>query len=195
MVTVPQTTVARASVVPPPVSFQTAPDVGDDWFALTVDVLPVAAIHDWSVLPGTGAVVLFSGTVRDHAEHRTNVTLLDYEAYESQVVPRLQAIGAEIRASFGEIGRVALLHRIGQLALCEVSVVVAVSAAHRDQAFEAARFGIDTLKATVPIWKREHWGEGSDWGLASRELTELAALVEAGQGQVGGLSVSIEETS
>jgi molybdopterin synthase catalytic subunit len=194
MVILPQPTEPRASVVSPPVSFQAAPDVGDDWFALTPDVLPVAVIHDWSVLPRTGAVVLFSGTVRDHAEHRTNVTLLDYEAYESQVVPRLQAIGAEIRASFGEIGRVALLHRIGPLALCEVSVVVSVSAAHRDQAFEAARFGIDTLKATVPIWKREHWAEGSDWGLASRELTDLAGIAGVGQGQIGGLSVSVEET-
>ncbi len=152
---------------------------GDDWLELTDQVLPVGAVHDWAVLPRTGAVVLFSGTVRDHAEHRYDVTLLDYEAYESQVVPRLRAIAAEIRERFDDIGRVALLHRFGPLALTEVSVVVAVSASHRPAAFEAARFGIDTLKATVPIWKREHWAEGSDWGLASKELTDVHGAGDA----------------
>jgi molybdopterin synthase catalytic subunit len=161
-------------VVPPLNAEVSPPSAGDDWLALTTAVLPVGSIHDWSVLPRTGAAVVFSGTVRDHAEHRHDVTLIDYEAYESQVVPRLAAISTQIREQFVDIGRVALLHRIGPLALSEVSVVVAVSAAHRPAAFDAARFGIDTLKATVPIWKREHWAEGSDWGLASQELTNVA---------------------
>ncbi len=134
----------------------------------------------------TGAVVVFSGTVRDHAEHRTDVTLLEYEAYESQVVPRLNVIVSEIRSRFDEIGRVALLHRIGPLALQEVSVVVAVSAAHRGQAFDAARFGIDTLKSTVPIWKREHWADGTDWGLATKELEDLLNHDDGSQPINGG---------
>ncbi len=149
------------------------PEAGHTWLALTEAVLPVGAIHDWAVQPDCGAVVVFSGTVRDHAEHRTDVTLLEYEAYESQVVPKLAAIEADIRSRFNEIGRVALLHRVGPLHLGEVSVVVAVSSAHRPAAFDAARFGIDALKATVPIWKRETWSGGTDWGLAATQISDL----------------------
>ncbi len=148
----------------------------DAWLELTERELPIGAIHDWCVRPDCGAVVLFSGTVRDHAEHRTDVTLLEYEAYDAHVVPKLAVIEQDIRRRFDEIGRVALLHRVGPLQLGEVSVVVAVSSAHRPAAFEAARFGIDALKATVPIWKRETWsgrGGGTDWGLAATQITAV----------------------
>jgi molybdopterin synthase catalytic subunit len=154
------------------------PSTGDSWLELTEATLPVGMVHDWCVLPFCGAVVLFSGTVRDHAEHRTGVTLLEYEAYESQVVPKLAVIEADIRRRFDEIGRVALLHRIGPLGLGEVSVIVAVSSAHRPAAFEAARFGIDALKATVPIWKRETWEGGTDWGLAATGITDVAGITD-----------------
>jgi molybdopterin synthase catalytic subunit len=145
----------------------------DTWLALTTAVLDIGPIHDWAVRADCGAVVVFSGTVRDHAEHRTGVTTLEYEAYESQVVPRLAAIEAKIRSEFDQIGRVALLHRVGVLQLCEVSVVVAVSSGHRPAAFEAARYGIDALKASVPIWKRETWAEGTDWGLAATDVASV----------------------
>jgi molybdopterin synthase catalytic subunit len=148
----------------------------DSWLALTVEPLDIGAIHDWAVVPSCGAVVVFSGAVRDHAEHRTGVTLIDYEAYESQVVPKLADIEVELRSRFDQVGRVALLHRVGPLALSEISVVVAVSAAHRPQAFEAARYGIDAIKASVPIWKRETHDGGSDWGLAATDIG-AAALV------------------
>ena len=131
-----------------------APD-GDTWLALTDEVLDVGKAHDWAVRPDCGAVVVFSGTVRDHAEHRTGVTLLEYEAYEAQVVPKLGELADAMRAQWPDLGRVALWHRTGPLELGEVSVVVAVSSGHRPEAFESARFGIDALKATVPIWKRE----------------------------------------
>lgn len=146
------------------------PDTGHDWLALTSSVLPVGMVYEWTVRPQCGAVVLFSGTVRDHAEGRPGVSMLDYEAYESQVVPRLAAIATKIRADHDGIGRIALLHRIGPLAVTEPSVIVAVSSAHRPEAFEAARYGIDELKATVPIWKREHWSGGTDWGLATSDV-------------------------
>jgi molybdopterin synthase catalytic subunit len=149
------------------------PATGHTWLSLTEAVLPVGVVHDWAVRPDCGAVVVFSGTVRDHAEHRTDVTLLEYEAYESQVIPKLAAIESDIRRRFEEIGRVALLHRIGPLRLGEVSVVVAVSSGHRPAAFDAARFGIDALKATVPIWKRETWSGGTDWGLAATQIADL----------------------
>jgi molybdopterin synthase catalytic subunit len=149
------------------------PPAGDDtWIALTEDVLPIGAAYEWAVRPECGAVVLFSGTVRDHAEGREGVTKLAYEAYAEQVEPRLTAIAAEARARW-PLGRVALLHRIGELALGESSVVVLASSAHRGEAFEAARFCIDTLKATVPIWKRETWEGGEDWGLCAHDVVEV----------------------
>jgi molybdopterin synthase catalytic subunit len=144
----------------------------------------MGAIYEWTVRPDCGAVVLFSGTVRDHADGRVGVSLLEYEAYESQVVPRLRAIEDAARAKWPTIGRFVLLHRVGPLQLGESSVVVCVSSPHRPEAFEAARFGIDTLKATVPIWKREHWDGGTDWGLAATEITEADLLLQ-GPGNVG----------
>jgi molybdopterin synthase catalytic subunit len=122
-------------------------------------------------------VVLFSGAVRNHADHRTDVHQLEYEAYDAYVVPKLGEIGAEIRLRWPTVGRIAMLHRVGVLALGEIAVVVSVSAAHRPEAFAAARFGIDALKAAVPIWKREHWSGGSDWGLAATDLAaDIASL-------------------
>jgi molybdopterin synthase catalytic subunit len=143
------------------------------WLALTPSPLPVAEIYEWCVRPDCGAVVLFSGTVRDHAEGRAGVAHLTYEAYEEQVEPRLAAIAAEIRHRWPTTGRIALLHRAGRLGVGTSSVVVAVSAPHRDAAFEAARYGIDTLKATVPIWKQESWAGGEDWALGARSVTEV----------------------
>ncbi len=143
------------------------------WIELTPDELPIAAVYEWALDPSAGAVVLFSGTVRDHASHRTGVRELTYEAYESEVTPRMSEIAAEMRRRWPSVRKAALLHRVGTLALTECSVVVAVSAPHRDAAFEAARFGIDTLKATVPIWKQEHHDGGTDWGLQSQPIAEV----------------------
>jgi molybdopterin synthase catalytic subunit len=109
--------------------------------------------------------VLFSGTSRDHAGDRSGITALEYEAYDTHVVPRLTAIAATARGQWPDLGRLALLHRVGSVPVGESSVVVVASAPHRDVAFAAARFGIDTLKATVPIWKKEQWPGGSEWVL------------------------------
>ncbi len=87
----------------------------------------------------------------------------------------LAAIAEEARRRWATLGRLALLHRVGPLAIGETSVIVAASAPHRDEAFEAARFSIDTLKASVPIWKRETWAGGSAWGLDAKDLVEVAA--------------------
>jgi molybdopterin synthase catalytic subunit len=149
-----------------------APANGDDWIGLTVEPLPLEAALLWAVRPDCGAQVLFSGTVRDHAEGRTGVTQLEYEAYVEQVEPRLARIAAEARSRWPELGRVVLLHRIGVLTLEECSVIVVASAPHREEAFVAARWCIDTLKATVPIWKRETWEGGEDWGQCAHDVTE-----------------------
>jgi molybdopterin synthase catalytic subunit len=139
------------------------PGQGETWLGLTRDELPVGAAADWAVRPDCGAVVLFSGTARDHAPGRPGVTELEYEAYEDHVVPRLQAIADELRAQWPVLGRIALLHRVGPVGIGESSVVVVVSAPHRPEAFAAARLGIDTLKHSAPIWKRERWSGGEDW--------------------------------
>jgi molybdopterin synthase catalytic subunit len=146
---------------------------GDTWVALTADQLPAGAVHDWAIRPDCGAVVVFTGTVRDHADGRSGVTLLEYEAYVEQVEPRLAQIADAAREQWPDLGRIALLHRIGPLELAELAVVVVVSSPHRGEAFDAARWCIDTLKATVPIWKKEHHAGGSDWGLAATELRDV----------------------
>jgi len=145
----------------------------DTWVALTTASLPSVTVHDWAIRPDCGAVVLFTGTVRDHAEGRPGVSRLEYEAYAEQVEPKLAEIADAARARWDGLGRIALLHRTGPLELTEAAVVVAVSAPHRGEAFEAARWCIDTLKATVPIWKKERWEGGEDWGLAATDLTEV----------------------
>lgn len=147
----------------------------DDWLALTSDPLPVDRALAWATLPSCGGLVMFLGVVRDHAEGRPGVTALDYEAYEEHVVPRLAEVAAETRARWTTLGRIAMLHRVGRLAVGDTSVLVTVSAPHRDEAFAAARFGIDTLKTTVPIWKREIWQNGEDWAVPASPITETEA--------------------
>lgn len=148
---------------------------GDDWVGIATAPLPLDQAPAWAVVPRCGAVVVFAGTVRDHADGRAGVSLLEYEAYEEHAVARLRAVAAEARRRWPELGRVALLHRVGALAVTEVAVLVVVSAPHRAEAFDAGRWCIDTVKATVPLWKRETWTVGSGWG------TRAAAVTEVGQ--------------
>ena len=149
---------------------------GDTWIALSDAPLPVGEVTDWAVRPGCGGLVLFLGTVRDHADGRSGVHLLEYEAYAEHAVPKLAEVADEARRRWPVVGAVALLPRVGRRELGDAAVVVAVSAPHREEAFEAARWCIDTLKATVPIWKKEHWDGGADWGLAATDVDEVSQL-------------------
>ncbi|WP_436793515.1 molybdenum cofactor biosynthesis protein MoaE [Actinospongicola halichondriae] len=156
----------------------TSPDMlappahGDDWLGLSSTSLPVHDASSWAERADCGGVVTFTGNARDHSTGRPGVDALEYEAYETQVVPRLERIAAEARTRWDDVGRIVMLHRTGPLAVGEAAVVVVVSAPHRDEAFAAARFCIDTLKATVPIWKKERWDGGSSWGLEAQHLLE-----------------------
>lgn len=143
-----------------------------DWVAVCEGPIPVAEITAWVVRPGCGGLVCFCGTVRDHSEGRAGVVALEYEAYLEQVEPRLAEVARAARARWPEIGRLALVHRVGRLVVEDVSVTVAVSTPHRAEAFEAARYCIDTIKTSVPIWKREQWSEGADWAVCSHDLVE-----------------------
>lgn len=157
---------------PLPLGVVRAPD-GDTWVALSTEPLPVADAHDWAVVPDCGGVVLFTGTVRDHADGRPGVHRLEYEAYAEQVEPKLLQVAKGARDQWPDVRRIALLHRVGSLDVTDAAVVVVCSAPHRGEAFEAARWCIDTLKAAVPIWKKEHWEGGEDWGLAATDLSVL----------------------
>jgi molybdopterin synthase catalytic subunit len=140
-----------------------APD-GDDWLACTSAPLDQGAAAAWVVVEDCGATVTFAGTVRDHAEGRTGVTRLDYEAYEEQVEAALARVAAATRQRWPMVGRLVLWHRTGSLAPTDAAVVVAVSTPHRTEAFDAARWALDEVKSTAPIWKREHHDDGVSWG-------------------------------
>jgi molybdopterin synthase catalytic subunit len=153
---------------------QQPPPSGDEWLGLSSDLLPVGTATDWVVRADCGAVVVFSGTARDHAPGRPGVEVLEYEAYDEQVEPRLRAIADEVRLRWPTVGRIAMLHRTGVVPVGESAVVIAVSAPHRDEAFVAARFCIDAVKAGVPIWKHERWAGGEDWGSDAQDLVDVS---------------------
>ncbi len=146
----------------------------DDRVGVTADPFPTSAAAAFVEREDCGASVVFTGAVRDHSEGRPGVRSLEYEAYDEEVTPRLAAIAAEARRRWPDLGRLAILHSVGTLAVGEVSVAIAASAPHRAEAFAAARFAIDTVKTTVPIWKRETWEGGEDWSACASPVTDLA---------------------
>lgn len=154
-------------------------DGGRTLLAISSDRLDVGRAYDWAVHPSCGAVVLFSGTARDHSDGREGVSSLSYEAWEDAALPRMAEIVAEIRRRHASVVRVAMLHRTGEVPVGESSVVVVVGAPHRPDAFAAAKFGIDALKATVPIWKRETWKDGTEWAGSAQQVTDLRDFVDA----------------
>ena len=111
--------------------------------------------------PKDGAVVVFEGIVRDHTRGRGTL-YLDYQAYEPMARRKLQELAEEALEKF-QIREVVLVHRLGRLQHTETSVLIAVASAHRAAAFEACRWLIDTLKKTVPIWKKEYFEDGAVW--------------------------------
>ena len=130
-------------------------------FEITADPIHLAALYAFLESPRAGAVLVFSGTVRDHNDGRT-VQKLEYEAYVEMAEKSMAAIAAEMRDRW-PLEKIAMVHRVGPLEIGEIAVVVGVSAAHRQEAFEACRYGIDRLKAETPIWKKEHFTNGAEW--------------------------------
>ena len=112
--------------------------------------------------PTAGGVVTFLGTVRNHSPGKVGVTHLVYEAYDELVEEKILEIVTEARQKW-DLVAVKVSHRLGRVEVGDASVAVAVSAAHRAQAFEAARYLIDELKRRAPIWKQEHWPGGEEW--------------------------------
>ena len=152
-----------------------AAPVTGDWVALSDEPLDQQSASAWVGLPSCGAVVVFAGLVRESADGIEGVVAIDYEAWPEQVLPRMEAIAADCRLRWPDLGRIALWHRQGEVALGEASVVIAVSAPHRDVAYAASRHAIDSLKATVPIWKKERSASGEQWARSAQHITSLDA--------------------
>jgi molybdopterin synthase catalytic subunit len=128
---------------------------------ITRTVIDSAAIAEGLKAGADGAVCTFDGIVRDNTRGRETV-YLDYEAYEAMALQQMQGLAAEAKERFG-VRDVALVHRLGRLYVGETSVLIVVASAHRGAAFDACRWLIDTLKKTVPIWKKEQFVDGAVW--------------------------------
>jgi molybdopterin synthase catalytic subunit len=133
----------------------------DDICQLVRDPINVAALVHHVRAPEDGAIFTFDGFVRNQSHSRATL-YLDYEAYETMALAKMREIAAQLHEKY-KIHRVAIAHRLGRLQIGETSVFIAVSAPHRAAAFDACRFAIDTLKRTVPIWKKEYFEDGAVW--------------------------------
>ena len=131
-------------------------------YLITTEPIDAEALYRAVLRDRDGAVVTFHGVVRDHSDGDKAVRYLEYEAYPDMAEARMRAIGDELRARWG-VEEVAMVHRIGRVEIGEASVVIAVAAPHRGAAFDACEYAIDTLKATVPIWKKEVFADGEVW--------------------------------
>jgi molybdopterin synthase catalytic subunit len=131
------------------------------FYGLTRSPIDIQALKARVQRPEDGAVVVFEGVVRNNTRRRATL-YLDYECYEAMAIRVLAELGAEI-AGRHAIGRIAMVHRLGRMEIGECSVAVIVSAPHRKPAFEAALEGINRLKKTVPVWKKEHFADGEVW--------------------------------
>ena len=139
------------------------PAVADDTRYLSATSIDIAAMLAGAHHPGAGAVVLFSGEARDNS-HGRQVQRLEYEAHESMAGKMIAAILEEAKAQWG-LKTALACHRTGPVAIGETAVVVITAAAHRGEAYAANRYIIDRIKQEAPIWKREHFADGStEWG-------------------------------
>lgn len=128
---------------------------------LTDQPLDRAALVQAVSHPSVGGIVVFEGVVRDHARGK-HVRYLEYEIYEEMARAQIRTIVEEARQRYG-VERVAVAHRSGHLEVGETSVIIVVATAHRGEAFDACRYIIDTLKTSVPIWKKEVATDGEEW--------------------------------
>jgi len=160
----------------PPVSGGSERELGSDpgpFNRITRDVIDTDAVLQDLKQPEDGAAVVFEGIVRNNTRGRRTL-FLEYEAYEGMALKQLDAIVSQARARF-QIRDVALIHRLGRLDVGETSVLIIVASAHRAAAFDACRWLIDTLKKTVPIWKKEHFADGAIWADGEPFPEQLAA--------------------
>ena len=128
---------------------------------ISVDPLQIQSCIDWVMSPECGGINVFIGTVRNVTKEK-NVLRLEFEAYESMAISEMNKIAEDVLKKW-PVQKILIHHRTGILHTGEVPVIIAVAAAHRDAAFDACRYTIDTLKQTVPIWKKEVFEDGEIW--------------------------------
>jgi len=145
----------------PPVSGGSTAAVSGGRIEIVHNPIATQSILDGVKSPEDGAVVVFDGIVRNNSGGRRTL-YLDYEAYEPMALEKMRELAAALRARFAVNG-LAIVHRLGRLEIGETSVLIAVSAPHRGVAFDACRFAIETLKRSVPIWKKEYFADGAVW--------------------------------
>jgi molybdopterin synthase catalytic subunit len=131
------------------------------WSSIVREKIDTQAVLAKLKQPADGAAVIFEGVVRDNTRGRRTL-YLNYEAYEEMALKQMDALIEQALQQF-PIRAVAIVHRLGRLEIGETSVLIAVASAHRAAAFDACRWLIDTLKRTVPIWKKEHFEDGAVW--------------------------------
>lgn len=131
-----------------------------DHFAITFAPLSLEEVYALADDPANGAIVVMSGMVRNQTDGQP-VVALEYQAYEPMAIEVFKQIAAQIRQTWTDVTHVIIHHRVGKLQIGEISVLVAVGCPHRTEAFEACKYAIDTLKHNAPIWKKEHWADGS----------------------------------
>lgn len=139
----------------------TAPSTSGEHFAITFAPLSLEEVYRLADDSRNGAIVVMSGMVRDNTDSRS-VESLEYQAYEPMAIAVFKQIGTQIRQTWSDVTRIVIHHRTGKLAVGEISVLVAIGCPHRGEAFAACQFAIDTLKHNAPIWKKEHWQDGSN---------------------------------
>lgn len=140
--------------------------------AIVTERINVQTVIDAVRLPAAGGIATFIGTTRNYA-HEKEVLSLEYEAYQPMALKSMRQIADEARTRWRLHG-VAIVHRLGVVGIGEESIVIAVSSSHRADAFEACRFIIDTLKKSVPIWKKERYSDGEVWiGEEGKPMTRV----------------------
>ncbi len=141
--------------------YRKAPGAPTTNIQIVWDKIEAQAVIERIKRPEDGAVAVFEGIVRNHSRNRRTL-YLDYEAYEPMALKKLEELADQARSQFA-VRDVAMVHRLGRLEIGETSVLIAVASAHRGAAFDACRWLIDTLKKTVPIWKKEYFEDGAVW--------------------------------
>ena len=131
-----------------------------DSFSITFAPLSLTEAYALADVPANGAVVVMSGTVRNQTDGQS-VVALEYQTYEPMAMRVFEVIASDIRQQWPDVNRIVIHHRTGRLQIGEISVLVAVGCPHRSEAFAACQYAINTLKHNAPIWKKEHWADGS----------------------------------
>lgn len=152
--------------------------LAQDNFHIGFAPLSLDEVYQLADDPRNGAIALMSGTVRQQTENKA-VCYLEYQAYEPMAMNIFRQIANQIRQQWLDTNRVIIHHRVGSLQVGEISVLIAVGCPHRGEAFAACRYAIDTLKHQAPIWKKEHWADGSStWvSIGACEENKISAVI------------------